>query len=144
MKYNVIFPDEKATDTIEKINLNYGAFTGKLRCEKELLNTSAVKIIKRGEFWIVLHDNVILYHEWHNPDYPFFEDAIHYMNPDNFKKWKTVRELITFRQAIRESFVQGFIATEDYLYENIKKVDYDRFLRIARKYDKFHHGTITF
>lgn len=144
MKYITIFPEEKAADTIKQININYGAFTEKFRSEKELLNTHDVEIIKRGQYWTILHDNVIIYHEWHNPNYPFFEDAIHFINPDKKKKWKTVRELMTFRQAIREATVQGYITTEDYLYENIKKVDYDQFLRVARKYDKFHHGIVTF
>jgi uridine phosphorylase len=66
------------------------------------------------------------------------------MNSDNVKKWKTVRALITFRQAIRDASVQGYVVTEDYLYENISKVDYDTFLRVARKYDKMHHGSVTF
>ena len=144
MKYKVIFPEEKATDTIKQININYGAFTEKLRSEKEKLNTSEVEIFKRGEYWLIVHDNVLIYHEWHNKNYPFFEDAIHFMNPDNIKKWKMVRTLITFRQAIREASVQGYITTEDYLYEDISKVDYDTFLRVARKYDKIHHGQVTF
>ena len=144
MKYKQTLPEEKVTDTIKCINTNYGAFTEKLRTKKAKLNTSEVEIIKRGEYWLIIHDYVLIYHEWHNKNYPFFEEALHFMNPDNVKKWKTVKALITFRIAIREATVQGYIATEDFLYKDMKKVDYDTFLRVARKYDEMHHRQVTF
>jgi hypothetical protein len=144
MKYEVIYPDEALTVTSELITANRNAYTHEIREAKHSLNAAACKIYMRGQVWIVEHDGIILYREVHSEEYPFFEMAFHYMNVEVVRKWKTVGELITFRQAIREATVQGTDYVETIIEEPLTERTYRKFMRFARAHDFTHHGSHTF
>ncbi len=144
MKYQIINPDEKIEVTLEFVNANMKAFTPQFRHSKRNLNTTDCNIYRRGKIWIIEHDGVILYNETHNENYPFFEMAFHFMDPSKSRKWKTVSELATFRQAIREATVQGTDYVETILEEPLSERTYRKFMRFARAHDFVHHGGHTF
>jgi hypothetical protein len=144
MKYKIYFPNEDLQVTREIIDLNWSAFTREFRQKKHGLNASECEIYKRGRVWVIEHDGVILYSETHNEDYPFFENAFHFMNVEVVRKWKTVEELITFRQAIREATVQGTDYVETILEEPLTEKTYRKFMKFARAHDLHHHGSHTF
>ena len=103
MKYEIINSKEDLSYTRKLLNKKWDANTREARQEKYSLNAADCKIYMRGQVWIIEHENDILYFETHSDNYPFFEMAFHYMNVENRAAWKTVGELITFRQAIREA-----------------------------------------
>lgn len=144
MKYQVIKPDENLEVTQDFVSQNWDSFTPELRQEKHTINASECKIYMKGQVWIVQHDGVVLYSETHMEDYPFFEMALHYMNPGAVRKWKTAGELITFRHAIREATVQGTCYVETILEEPLSERTYRKFMRFARAHDLVHHGEHTF
>jgi len=144
MKYKLINQDENSKVTIEFLELNWNAFTREFRQKKHSLNASECNIYMRGRVWVIEHDGVVLYYETHNEDYPFFEMAFHYMNVEAVRKWKTVGELITFRQAIREATVQGTDYIETILEEPLSEKTYRKFMKFARAHDLQHHGSNTF
>ncbi|HZK94401.1 MAG TPA: hypothetical protein VFC67_09355 [Prolixibacteraceae bacterium] len=139
MKYQIVTPEEDLTRTLKMIEEMYNpsiVISG--------INTADCKIFKRGQVWIILHDGTILYYETHSEDYPFFETACHYMLTGKRAAWKTVDELITFRQAIREATVQGTDYCETILQEPLTTRIYQEFMRMARAHDLCHHGCHTF
>lgn len=140
----IINQDEDLEQTRKHLNLNWNAFTSEFRQKKHSLNAAECKIYKRGRVWVIEHDGVVLYYETHNEDYPFFEMAFHFMNVETVRKWKTVGELITFRQAIREATVQGTDYVETILEEPLSEKIYRKFMRFARSHDLQHHGNHTF
>lgn len=142
MTYKQLKPDESPNDTLKIIKDNYEVYSQRGQNLKEL-NAGDCEIIKRGQYWLVIHDNAIVHDERHNADYPYFEMALHSMNPSRVQSWKTVHELITFRQAIREATVQG-TGYCGMLVENISKYKYDEFMALARAHDDAHHGSPTF
>jgi hypothetical protein len=144
MKYQVINPDEDLKITREYLNLNWNAYTSEWRQKKHTLNAAECKIYKRGQVWVIEHDGVVLYTETHSEDYPFFEMAFHYMNVEVIRKWKTVGELMTFRQAIREATVQGTDYVDTILEEPLTERTYRKFMKFARAHDFCHHGGHTF
>lgn len=144
MKYQVINPEEDLKKTHELVSLNWKSFAPEWRQKKHSLNTAECQIYKRGQMWIVEHDGVILYYETHVENYPFFEMALHFMNPGKVRKWKTVGELITFRQAIREATVQGTDYVDTILEEPLTEKIYRKFMKFARAHDLIHHGEYTF
>ena len=144
MKYLIYNPDEDLTQTRELLDLNWTAFTMEFRGKKHSLNVSECKVYMRGKVWVVEHEGVVLYYETHNENYPFFETAFHYFNAEIVRKWKTVGELITFRQAIREATVQGTDYVETILEEPLTEKTYRKFMRFARAFDLVHHGSHTF
>jgi hypothetical protein len=144
MKCQIINPEEDLKKTHELVSLNWNSFAPEWRKKKHKLNAAECEIYKRGQVWIVEHDGVILYYETHSEDYPFFEMAFHYMNVEKVRKWKTVGELITFRQAIREATVQGTDYVETILEEPLTERTYRKFMKFARAHDLMHHGEYTF
>ena len=139
MEYKIIEPDEDPKATMEWIKLKFVKYGHKFE-----LNTADCEIYKRGKVWIVEHQGDILYYETHSDNYPFFESAFHYMNPAKWAKWKTVSELATFRQAIREATVQGTDYCDTILEEPLTYKTYRKFMRFARAHDLQHHGSHTF
>ncbi len=144
MKYEVINPDEALEVTREFVTANRNAYTSEIREAKHTLNAAECKIYMRGQVWILEHDGIILYSETHQESYPFFEMAFHFMNVEVVRKWKTVGELITFRQAIREATVQGTDYVETIIEEPLTERTYRKFMRFARAHDFIHHGDNTF
>ena len=144
MKYQFINKDEKLTDTINFLDIKWNSQSNIQRNSKKNLNVSECKIYMRGQVWIVEHDEIVLYYETHIKNYPYFEMAFHYMDVETYRKWKTVNELATFRQAIRESFAQGTNYFEVFITEPITEKKYRKFLKFARAHDLVHHGDNTF
>lgn len=142
MRYEVINPSEARLETLKIIEQSDTDF----RCDKTQINAADCDIYLRGETWIIEYEGVIIYEEYRSERYPFFEQAIHYMNPSIKADWKTVSELTTFRNAIRETTVATMFGGDllEELYENITKEDYDQFMIGARDLDKMHHGVNTF
>lgn len=139
MKYKIINPEEDLITTRELLESRYIS-SG----EKDKLNVDDCKIYMRGQVWVIEHENDVLYYETHSENYPFFEIACHYMLTEKRAKWKTVDELTTFRQAIREATVQGTDYCETILEEPLTKRIYQKFMRFARTHDMGHHGCHTF
>lgn len=111
------------------------------------INCAECDIYMRGQVWAVEYENKILYYETHVENYPFFENAFHYLNCEKYAKWKTVDTLITFRNAIREATVQGTDYCERFLEDEEKpltKEMYREFMSYARAHDFIHHGSHTF
>lgn len=138
MKYKTIEPDEAPEATIKAIRRKVVKYGHKFE-----LNTADCEIYRRGKFWIIEHDGDVIYYETHSENYPFFESAFHLMCPAKRADWKTVRELATFRQAIREATVQGTDYC-DMLEEPLTLQTYREFMRFARAHDLQHHGSHTF
>ena len=138
MKYEVINPDEDIIVTRELLEGYY-----KDPLEKWKINAADCRIFMRGQVWIIEHEGEVLYYETHSEAYPFFENAFHYMNVEKRAKWKTLGELITFRNAIREATVQGTDYC-DLLEEPLSEKTYREFMRFARAHDLIHHGSHTF
>jgi len=139
MKYEIVNPDEAIEVTIEfinKVDINSKADAA--------INAADCRIYMRGKYWIIEKDGRILYHEFHNESYPFFETAFHYMNASKRAAWKTVGELITFRQAIREATVQGTDYRDTILEDPLTTRIYRKFMKFARAHDLMHHGGHTF
>jgi hypothetical protein len=142
MKYEIINPDEDIIVTRELLKSYY-----KDPLEKWKINAADCRIFMRGKVWIIEHEGDVLYYETHSEAYPFFENAFHYMNVEKRAKWKTLGELITFRNAIREATVQGTDYCERFLEDEDKPLTkdiYKEFLRYARAHDFIHHGSHTF
>ena len=145
MKYQTINPDEILIDTISFLDAKWDLQLESERENMKNINVAECKIYMRGQVWIVEHNDVILYYEVHHKSYPFFELAIYYMDVVSFRKWKTVKELLTFRQAIREATVQGTDYVETFLNKkSISERQYRMFLKFSRAHDLVHHGDNTF
>ncbi|MBW8334852.1 MAG: hypothetical protein K0M40_22740 [Prolixibacteraceae bacterium] len=144
MKYEITNPKEDLGFTRDLLNKRWNANTRAGRQEKHKLNAADCTIYMRGQVWIIEHENDLLYYETHSDNYPFFEMAFHYMNVQKRAAWKTVGELITFRQAIREATVQGTDYCETILEEPLTTRIYKKFMRFARSHDLCHHGSHTF
>lgn len=138
MKYEHISPNEILGKTRKICQQLYGPTESDYR-----LNAADCKIFMRGQVWIVSHEGNVLYYETHSEAYPFFENAFHYMNVEKRAVWKTVGELINFRNAIREATVQGTDCC-DLLEEALTIKIYRTFMRMARAHDLIHHGMHTF
>ncbi|MEI6138271.1 MAG: hypothetical protein WCP85_03355 [Mariniphaga sp.] len=139
MIYKTIEPGEATEATFKTILpkfVKYGY--------KHEVNAADCEIYKRGKVWIIEHSGDVLYYETHSDNYPFFESAFHYMNPAKWADWKTVGELVTFRQAIREATVQGTDYCDTILEEPLTHKTYRKFMRFARAHDLRHHGSHTF
>jgi|SRR5665647_276965 len=139
MKYKIINPEEDLSTTIEFLESKHLS-SGR----KSKLNIADCKIYMRGQVWVVEHEKDVLYYETHSENYPFFEIACHYMITEKRAAWKTVDELTTFRQAIREATVQGTDYCETILEEPLTTRIYQKFMRMARAHDLCHHGGHTF
>lgn len=144
MKYKIINPREDLGYTRELLDKRWNENTREARQAKYKLNAADCKIYMRGQVWIIEHEGDILYYETHSESYPFFENAFHFMNVEKRAAWKTVGELITFRQAIREATVQGTDYCETILEEPLTTRIYQKFMRFARAHDLIHHGRHTF
>ena len=145
MQYLIINPEENHDYTIDFLDIKWNSQSDILRDSKKSLNAGECKIYMRGQVWIVEHDEMVLHYETHIEDYPFFEMAFHFMDVATFRKWKTVKELLTFRQAIREATVQGTSYVETFLEEDsLTEKQYRKFLKFARAHDLVHHGVNTF
>jgi hypothetical protein len=144
MKYEHIDPIEDLVYTRELLNKKWAEKTTEQRQEKQNINAADCRIYMRGQVWIIEHEGELLYYETHSESYPFFEMAFHYMNVEKRAKWKTVGELITFRQAIREATVQGTDYCETILEEPLTTRIYQKFMKFARAHDLMHHGGHTF
>lgn len=144
MKYQHIQPKEAIRDTLDIIHINWNIVTDKYRERLSKKNAGECKIYMRGQYWIIEHEGIILYYEFHHKSYPFFEMAFHYMNPEEIEMWKTVDELITFRIAIREATVQGTDYVNSILKQPLTKEIYLQFMELARAHDLIHHGSNTF
>lgn len=144
MKYETINPKEDLGYTIELLEKNWNANTRASRQNMHGLNAADCKIYMRGKVWVIEYNGDVLYYETHNEDYPFFENAFHFMNVVKRASWKTVGELILFRQAIREATVQGTDYCETILEEPLTTRTYNKFMKFARAHDLCHHGDHTF
>jgi hypothetical protein len=138
MKFNIYHPDEKWEDTLKVLEAKRDN-----KIDTRKINANDCQIYVRGLRWIIEYNGKIIYDEHRSVEYPFFESALHFMNPANRAKWKTVAELATFRQAIREATVQGTDYC-DMLRENISRRQYNEFMILAREHDAIHHGSNTF
>ena len=137
MKYSVINEGEDLLFTRQELEKRYAY-------SKELskLNVADCKIYMRGKVWVIEYDGKVLYDEFHSLEYPFFENAFHYMNVEERAKWKTVGNFIAFRHAIREDAVNCrglFDMLEDPLTEKI----FTEFMKLSRAADIVHHGQST-
>lgn len=144
MKYKIVNPKEDLGYTRELLNKRWSENTTEAIQAKHNLNAADCKIYMRGQVWIIEHEGDILYYETHSENYPFFENVFHFMNVEKRAAWKTVGELITFRQAIREATVQGTDYCETILEEPLTTRIYQKFMRFARAHDLYHHGSHTF
>lgn len=136
MKIEIINADEEEKTTIVFINESFS-----------LLPDSNIMLVdcrfyQRGKYMIVEYLDKVYYWE-HVGEHCYLVDAIHYMNLDLPARWKTLRRLITFRQAIRENYAQG-MGLEDLLKENITWSAFNEFIDTARLYDKRKYGVQTF
>lgn len=138
MKYKILHPKEDPEETLQFVEAKRDK---NIDCRK--INAADCAIYLRGQRWVVEYNSKVLYDEHRSEHYPFFENALHFMNPSRRAKWKTVAELVKFRQAIREATVQGTDYC-DMLYENISQKKYREFLVLARAHDVVHHGSHTF
>lgn len=136
MKISITNSEEPILETEKFIDENY--------CNdyRPDILLSDCQIYQRGKFLIIEHEGKIYYSE-HAGIYCYLEDAIHFMNPDKPKKWKTLERLTTFRQAIRENYAQG-MGLDDLLHENISFSTFKEFMKVSRVFDKRHHGQETF
>lgn len=137
MIYKTINQHEELSFTVRQLEKKYDCHNS------ESINTADCDIYKRGEFWVIEYQSKVLYYEYHHPDYPFFEMALHYMNPSKVARWKTVENLTCFRQTIREDAVnwRGLIDT---IEEPLTLKQFSRFMAMAREDDFQHHGQYTF
>ena len=137
----LVHPDEPTEDTVKWHDANWveDGFN-----EKKIL-LSDCKIYQRGNYIIIeVPGGKVAYRE-HIGNYCYILDAIEYMKPEVLAEWKTLQRLTTFRQAIRECTAQG-MGIED-LYQIDKGInfeEYNEFIKVARVYDKRHHGSLTF
>jgi hypothetical protein len=88
VKYAIINEGEDISVTRKELEKRYSS-TEELR----ELNAAECEIYKRGQVWVIEHDGIVIYDEVHSEQYPFFENAFHYMNVEQIEKWKTVRNL---------------------------------------------------
>ncbi|MEI6949789.1 hypothetical protein V9K67_21560 [Paraflavisolibacter sp. H34] len=141
MKYSIINEGEDLAFTRQELDKRYVSSE-----EYEKLgdvNADDCQIYKRGEVWVVEYDNKVLYDEWHNKNYPFFENAFHLMNVEERASWKTVNNLTAFRQALREDAVNGR-GLADMLEEPLTEEVFNKFMKMSRAADLLHHGDHTF
>lgn len=139
MEYEIINPAEELKITRALLEKHYISSPGTYA-----INAADCRIYMRGKVWVIEYKGDVLYYETHSETYPFFETAFHYMNVQKRAAWKTVGQLITFRQAIREATVQGTDYCETILEEPLTIRIYQKFMRFARAHDLCHHGSQTF
>lgn len=137
MKYKHILPNEKLSKTVAVLE------KALVEKDEEVINTQDCVIYLRGQYWVISYENDIIYFEYHLEDYPFFENAFHLMNPEDYAPWKTVDNLLRFRRALREDAVscRGF---SDILEEPLTERAFSAFMTISRAADLIHHGQYTF
>lgn len=138
MKYAIINEGEEISVTREELEKRYSSLK-----ELRTVNAADCQIYKRGQVWVIEHDGFVLYDEVHSEQYPFFENAFHYMNVAERANWKTVDNLISFRQAIREDAV-NWRGLADMLEEPLTKKIFTEFMKLSRAADIVHHGQNTF
>ncbi|MGI8634643.1 MAG: hypothetical protein ACR2KZ_04495 [Segetibacter sp.] len=138
MKYAIINQGEDISVTRKELEKRYSSLE-----ELRDLNAAECKIYKRGQVWVIEYDGTVIYDEVHSEQYPFFENAFHYMNVEQNERWKTVRNLISLRQAIREDAVnyRGF---SDMLKHPLTERLFNEFMKMSRSADLVHHGEHTF
>lgn len=107
------------------------------------INTADCNIYVRGQYWVIEYEGKVIYYEYHQPRYPFFETALHWMNPVKTAKWKTVQNLTSFRQAIREDTVNWRGLTE-LIEPPLTYKGFIHFMKLSRSADLLHHGQYTF
>lgn len=105
-------------------------------------NLNECKIYWRGKYLIAEHDDIIFYWE-HGGGY--FREAVEFMQLGQPAGWKTLDKLIAFRQAIRETEVNGKGYVDSLLIDaKMSSKLFDAFMRLARAHDLQHHGSHTF
>ena len=116
----------------------------KPEAENSTTNLTDCKIYWRGDYLIVEdYDGIIQY--WDSYPYCFLKQAVELFEPQKPAQWKTVDKLIAFRQAIRQTEVNGCGFVEDMLVGYRMTVTrYAKFMRMARAQDLLHHGSHTF
>ena len=115
----------------------------KPEAEKCNANIEDCKIYWRGECLILEHDDII--HNWDFFPYCFLMQAFELIQPEKPKKWKTVDRLMEFRDAIRQTEVNGCNYVDDLLEgEKMTFHLFKKFMRLARAQDYQHHGSHTF
>ncbi len=154
MKIEIIKENESAEETIKfmdahrnwSIEMQQYKLSKKEQKEHDNALLKDCKIYQRGVFLIIEYKNIIHFWENINSRYRYFEKAIHLMQIDRDAKWKTLKRLISFRQAIRETEVNCMGYLEDLLSEDKELTfkTYQEFMRLARKHDVKHHGIHTF
>lgn len=145
MKYEIINPDEKLEDTVKLLDFKWNAHSQNERENKRHLKVEECKIYMRGQVWIIEHEDMILYYESHNENYPFFEMACHYIDFDNPCKWKTVDKILSLRMGIRQTEVNWCGYVENMLEGKKMTLNrYTKFMEMARAQDLQHHGVQTF
>lgn len=137
MNIPVIHPDEPLKETAEILlpRYNYTSVPD--------VNIKDCSIYQRGQYIVVEYDNVI-YEREAVGNYCYIEDALHWMNPEKPAKWKTLKRLLTFRRAIRECTAQWMNLEDLYQIDDLSLQQYNEFIKVARVYDKRHHGAVTF
>lgn len=138
MKYAIVNDGEDILATRKELEKRYSSSD-----ELRQVNAADCEIYKRGQVWVIEHDGIVLYDEVHSKEYPFFENAFHYMNVAERADWKTVGNLIAFRQAIREDAVNGR-GLSDMLEEPLTEKTFDGFMKLSRAADLAHHRQHTF
>lgn len=147
MEINHIHPDEPVEETMKFIEANRNWSVEKQaykvpECKAQL---SECNIYQRGMYLILEHNGIIHYWERISTNYPFFQMAIDFMEPDIPKKWKTCDRLIALREAIRQTEVNHCGYVEDILKgRTMTQVRYNLFMRLSRAQDLEHHGQHTF
>ena len=111
--------------------------------EKSNTNLADCQIYWRGKYLILEHDNII--HYWDSFPYCFLKMAVEFMELEKPEKWKTLQNLISFRMAIRQTEVNWCGYVDDILCEEqMSEEVFKKFMKVARKQDKQHHGSHTF
>jgi len=116
---------------------------------KEMKINDCVFNKENGKYIIKYWENEI-WTDWYSESYDWIGNALEAIRTMDKKYWN-MENLILLRQALREDCVQGWGIQEemiwDFIEENNNKLNkrqFDRFIKMARRNDKKHHGTNTF
>ena len=137
MQYKLINEHEPISITVKKLDRAYKS------TDAERINSFDCDIYRRGKYWLIQQGKDVLYYEYHSFNYPFFEMALYRMEPKAFGEWKTVSNLISFRQAIREDVI-NYRGLLNMITEKMTEDMFNAFMIKSREVDILHHGQHTF
>lgn len=154
MKIQIINPTESIDNTNEFIdqNRNWSVEKQEYKLSEKFLNFQKLTdcdLYQRGEYIILQYKNTVLYWEKANTYYPYFQEAIAYLELEKPRKWKTAGRLIALRQAIRETsanlaFPYDLLHNENGSKKTMTLNRYEMLMEYARTIDLEHHGYNTF